>query len=149
MGRAHLTKQAGRTNGAAGAYDHVDFRVRDLKSVRAFYDSLMPALGFSKVHGDKTARTYAQASRHLPFLWLVQAVSSRPSLSRVAFAADSKNEVDRIARVVKRAGGHAIEGPHECRSYGLPYYAVFFEDPEGNRLEVCCRRSNARAKTQA
>lgn len=140
MGRAHLKKKAGRTHGAAGAYDHVDFRVRDLKKVRAFYDSIMPALGFSKVNKGKTARTYAQASRHLPFLWLVQAVTSRPSLSRLAFSAESKNDVDRIARAVKRAGGRAIEGPHDCRTYGLPYYAVFFEDPEGNRLEVCCRR---------
>ena len=29
-----------------------------------------------------------------------------------------------------------VEGPEEA--YGPDYYAVFFEDPEGNKLEVCC-----------
>ena len=31
----------------------------------------------------------------------------------------------------------AIEGPGIHPEYGDDYYAVFFEDPDGNRYEIC------------
>jgi len=62
--------------------------------------------------------------------------------SRIAFWADSTAEVDRLADLVVRAGARNVEGPdyHE----GPGYYAVFFEDPCGNRLEICNRTEGAR-----
>lgn len=55
---------------------------------------------------------------------------------RMAFGADTHAEVDRLAAVAVLAGARNVEGP----LYGEPgYYAVFFEDPSGNRLEICCR----------
>jgi predicted enzyme related to lactoylglutathione lyase len=124
----------------AGAFDHIDLRVGDLARVRRFYDAVMPALGFWKKTGGKTSRSYSQGKQGYPFLWLTQSVRSPRNLTRIAFNAAMPRDVDRVAQVVKRSGGRAIEGPQHCKSYGLPYYAVFFEDPEGNRLEVCCRR---------
>ena len=121
-----------------GTFDHIDFRVRDLKKVRRFYDTLMPALGFPKIGKGERSRGYYNAAQHEPFLWLVTAVKSSPSRSRVAFTAPTRKDVDRVARVVRRAGGQSICGPEEC--YSQPYYAVFFEDPDDNRFEVCCRR---------
>jgi len=47
-----------------------------------------------------------------------------------------------LADVVRHAGGRNIEGPG-CDE-GPGYYAVFFEDPCGNRLEVCHRAPKAR-----
>lgn len=46
--------------------------------------------------------------------------------------------VDRIAaRIAPFA--HAYEAPHACTEYTQTYYATFFEDAEGNKLEVCYR----------
>ena len=60
----------------------------------------------------------------------------------VAFWAESANEVDRLARIAIRAGARNVEGPgHE---EGPEYYAVFFVDASGNRLEICHRTSQAR-----
>lgn len=57
---------------------------------------------------------------------------------RVAFRADSIRDVDRLAAIVIEAGARNLEGP----AYeGEAYYAVFFEDPSGNRLEICCRET--------
>ena len=39
-------------------YDHVDHRVRSLSRVRAFYDELMPALGYADI---QVGRTYCAA----------------------------------------------------------------------------------------
>ena len=43
MGRAHLAMTE------IGTYDHIDFRVRNLRKVSKFYDALMPALGLRVV----------------------------------------------------------------------------------------------------
>jgi predicted enzyme related to lactoylglutathione lyase len=123
---------------AVGSYDHIDFRVRDVKRVARFYDALMPALGFSKIRKGDRSRSYYNEDPEAPFFGLIQAIKSEPSRSRVAFAAPTRSQVDRVARVVRKSGGKEISGPERC--YTQPYYAVFFEDPEGNRLEVCCRR---------
>ena len=52
------------------------------------------------------------------------------------FWAVTPEEVDRVAEVVRRAGG---KGPEVCVEYTPHYYAFFFEDPDGNKLEICCR----------
>jgi catechol 2,3-dioxygenase-like lactoylglutathione lyase family enzyme len=49
--------------------------------------------------------------------------------------------VDRVAKLVREAGGEALEGPEVCADYSPGYYAFFFEDPDGNKLEICCRES--------
>ena len=63
---------------------------------------------------------------------------------RVAFWVESNSEVERLAAIVVRAGARNVEGP----LYEDPgYYAVFFEDPSGNRLEVCYRASGYAAES--
>jgi catechol 2,3-dioxygenase-like lactoylglutathione lyase family enzyme len=134
LGRAHLAVAE------IGLYDHIDLRVRDLRKLRPFYDALMRALGVGVARGGNRSREYYQKDRRLPFFGLSQSAKHVPGLSRVAFGAATRKDVDRIAAVARRAGAKAISGPEVCVSYRQPYYAVFFEDPEGNRFEVCCRR---------
>ena len=40
---------------------------------------------------------------------------------------------------VRELGGKNLEGPEVCPGYSPGYYAFFFEDPDGNKLEICCR----------
>src|SRR5207253_10819099 len=70
----------------------------------------------------------------------------KPNGTRIAFWADTRQEVDRLAKLVCKAGGKAPEGPEICRRYPAGYYAFFFEDPEGNKLEICCRERPIIAK---
>ena len=63
----------------------------------------------------------------------------RPNGNRISFWADTPEEVDRVAEVVRRAGGKVLEGPETCLDYTPHYYAFFWEDPDGNKLEICCR----------
>ena len=66
----------------------------------------------------------------------------RPNANRLAFNVGDREEVERIAAIVREAGGRNVEGP--CSWPPPPdvptYHALFFEDPCGNRLEVCDRR---------
>jgi predicted lactoylglutathione lyase len=75
------------------------------------------------------------------FFGFTEDASHRPNETRIAFWAETPAEVDQVAKVVRQAGGKNIEGPQIWRDYSPGYYALFFEDPDGNKMEVCCRRS--------
>jgi predicted enzyme related to lactoylglutathione lyase len=121
-------------------FDHIDHRVRSLESVRAFYDALMPALGYSKISASGRVVEYFTSDAANQFFGIHQRSDHVPSKTRIAFAARTRADVDRIGAVLAAAGAKRIQGPQDCPDYSQPYYAVFFEDPEGNRFEVCCRR---------
>jgi predicted lactoylglutathione lyase len=54
---------------------------------------------------------------------------------------DTRDEVDRIAKLVRAAGGKNLEG-RKSASITVPATTLsFFEDPDGNKLEICCRES--------
>jgi hypothetical protein len=99
-------------------FDHIDLRVAQL--VAAFYETLLPALGFAR---------RADVEGWLQFESADGAVGE-------FFGAESVADVDRVAKVAARAGARNIEGPMD---YEPGYYAAFFKDPCGNRLEVCHR----------
>ena len=63
----------------------------------------------------------------------------QPNAVRIAFWAESREEVDRVAAVARAAGAKNFEGPAPYSPDQPNYYAVFFDDPEGNKLEVCFR----------
>jgi predicted enzyme related to lactoylglutathione lyase len=121
-------------------FDHIDQRVRDMGVARPFYDSLLPALGF--IHDAKIAgwvQYEAAGETEAPvFFGLTESTRHVANECRIAFWADSHADVRRLAAIAVTAGAQHIEGP----LYEEPgYYAVFFEDPSGNRLEICYRES--------
>ena len=75
------------------------------------------------------------------FFGFTEDANHRPNDTRIAFWAETHEQVDRLAQVVRDAGGRNLEGPQIWSEYSAGYYAFFFEDPDGNKLEICCRRS--------
>jgi len=121
-------------------YDHIDARVSSLKRMSPFYNALMIALGASKREVDSgISEEWYHDDRAQSFFVIDEDASHVPNRSRIAFGVETRAEVDRAAAAVREAGARAVEGPEVCAEYTQPYYAAFFEDPEGNRLEVCCR----------
>ena len=76
------------------------------------------------------------SSQHQMMTSAARSISDKNE-TRIAFWAESREEVDRIAEIARAAGAKNIEGPELYEEPG--YYAVFFEDPDGNKLEVCHR----------
>jgi catechol 2,3-dioxygenase-like lactoylglutathione lyase family enzyme len=122
-------------------FDHVDLRVRSLAEATPFYSVLLPALGFPNFCETPLGIAYDAVRDHPKpeFIGLIEDPAHVPNATRLAFWAETKQEVDRIAAVVARAGARNVEGPMFCPEYSPTYYGMFFEDPSGNRLEVCCR----------
>jgi catechol 2,3-dioxygenase-like lactoylglutathione lyase family enzyme len=123
-------------------FDHIDLRVTDMVAARKFYGLLLPALGFSVASGDDEWRTYqCPGGGPEEFFGFTEGADHRPNENRIAFWAESRAEVDRLTEVVRQAGGLKLEGPEVWQNYSSGYYALFFEDLSGNKLEICCRES--------
>ncbi len=126
----------------ARIFDHIDLRVRDRSAAQQFYGQLLPALGFPVDQSDDEWGAYrGEGDGPREFFGFIEDREHRPNETRIAFWAESQAEVDRLAQLVRQAGGMNLEGPALWREYSPGYYAVFFEDPSGNKLEVCCRES--------
>jgi catechol 2,3-dioxygenase-like lactoylglutathione lyase family enzyme len=130
------------------AIDHLDLVVSDLERSLEFYAGLLRPLGYvrrSEITGEQGERVvylerpggYGQVS--------VRQRRSRPDeerydryalgLHHLAFAAPDRDTVDAIARWL-HDGGHEIESGPQEHEYGPGYYAVFFYDPDGIKLEI-------------
>jgi catechol 2,3-dioxygenase-like lactoylglutathione lyase family enzyme len=124
-------------------FDHVDLRVSDFAKTRGLYDALLPAMGFSRIAQDDQTICYYRpgGDRSIPFFGIDCDPGHRPNGTRLALRAASRAEVDRLAGVAKDAGATAFEAPHVCEEYTPFYYATFFEDADGNKLEICYREA--------
>lgn len=129
--------------GKFSGFDHVDARVRDLAAARAFYDVLMPALGLTDVTvGDGEVEYYHPplvVDGPRPFFGLHEDRAHVSNETCLAFTAATPGDVDRLAQIARTAGASDMEGP-EIPYSSERYYAVFFRDPSGNRIEICYRR---------
>jgi predicted lactoylglutathione lyase len=124
-------------------FDHIDLRVKDRANAQKFYEKILPALGFTCENSDEEWGTFYAETRGVrtEFFGFTEDKKHQPNETRIAFWADTREEVDQIAEVVRKAGGRNLEGPQVWPEYTAGYYALFFEDPDGNKLEVCCRQS--------
>jgi predicted enzyme related to lactoylglutathione lyase len=117
--------------------DHIDLRVPDLKKAESFYGSLVPALGFTrKVQVEDWLQFEAADGEITEFFGVTESPGHIANENRIAFWAESNDRVDALAEVARKAGAQNMEGP---MPYEAGYYAVFFEDPWGNRFEICHR----------
>jgi predicted lactoylglutathione lyase len=127
----------------ARIFDHIDLRVRDISAADQFYKVLLPALGFP-TRGVSSHCVYYEAVRNHPkpeFIALIEDRAHVPNCTRIAFWCDSKEAVDALAVTLAGCAARNMEGPMFCPEYSPTYYAVFFDDPCGNRLEICCRNA--------
>ena len=123
-------------------FDHIDLRVRNRVVAQKFYAQVLPAIGFTVDKSGKRLGVFeAEGGKGVDFFGFTEEADHRPIGSRIAFWAESRAAVDKVAEVVRQAGGKNVEGPELCVEYSPGYYAVFFEDPDGNKLEVCFRES--------
>jgi predicted lactoylglutathione lyase len=125
-------------------FDHIDLRVSDLARSRRLYDALLPAMGYAQIVEDPDSICYYRAGEEKlqAFLGLVLDPEHRPNATRLALRANNRAEVDRLAELARKAGAGAFEPPHVCDEYTPFYYASFFEDADGNKLEICYREAS-------
>jgi catechol 2,3-dioxygenase-like lactoylglutathione lyase family enzyme len=122
-------------------FSHVDIRVRDRERAKEFYDAIFAPLGMSAdVGAHFTTYTIDPSAPEARAEWFgfTQERDMVPGSARISLFADSRQLVDRVAGAARAAGARDLDGPAVQTEYAPNYYAVFFDDPDGNKLEVCC-----------
>jgi catechol 2,3-dioxygenase-like lactoylglutathione lyase family enzyme len=123
-------------------FDHIDLRVKNREAAQRFYAQILPTIGFRvDKSGEQWGLFEAEGSATVAFFGFTQETDHKPNGNRIAFWAPSRDAVNQAAERIRKAGGKNMEGPELCTEYSPGYYAVFFEDPDGNKLEVCFRES--------
>jgi len=124
---------------------HVDLVVSTLERSLPFYRDLLGPLGYhrvSEVEGERGETIYYLVGPATS-VGLRQATSDRGKphdryeigLHHLAFEAGSRSAVDERERWLREVGAQ-IESPAREYAYSLGYYAVFFYDPDGIKLEI-------------
>jgi catechol 2,3-dioxygenase-like lactoylglutathione lyase family enzyme len=129
------------------AVGHVGLNVPDLDTARAYYDRLMPALGYEPFVVDDDQFAYLPAdNRRGAFVFFYP--SAEPGedschttgLQHLAFMVDTRAQVDAAHALVADLGSDVVHAPREWPEYPPPYYATFWLDPHGFLLEAVCHK---------
>ena len=126
-------------------FHHVDLVVSSILRSLPFYRELLEPLGWHRVgevEGER-GETIWYISGPGSSLGLRQAQTPskepfdryRVGVHHVAFEAASRHDVDERADWLRGRGASIESGPEEY-SYIPGYYAVFFYDPDGIKLEI-------------
>lgn len=130
-----------------GVVHHIDLTVRDPKASFALYHALLTALGYRLVRQGGEACGWELASNSSTHSVDIRRASEEcaprrhdrysPGLHHLAWAVESRAAVDGMHSVLKEAGATILDPPAEYPEYnrGRGYYAVFFADPDGLKLE--------------
>ena len=128
--------------------DHIDLVVSDLDRSLAFYTELLRPLGFSdtsEITGERGERVvYLDRPGHRGQIGLRESQTEGApdrygiGLHHLAFTAPTREAVDERAQWLK-GNGHVIESGPADYDYSPDYYAVFFSDPDGLKLELVHR----------
>ncbi|WP_127531007.1 VOC family protein [Paenibacillus kobensis] len=121
-------------------FSHIDLRVIHMERVLPFYEKLLPELGFTRTFHSLNWKVFA-ADCELPsaaYFAITEEKNFKPNDNLIGFWAEDQAEVDRIAKLVKDNGGTINDGPR-LFPISPTYYAVYFEDPCGNKYEIVHR----------
>lgn len=114
---------------------HVDVHVRDIAATRALLDGLAKYIGYRQLVNEPNFVGYETAVHGRPRIGLILDPDHRAGSTRLAFAVATRQQVDEVARIARDQNSQTIEGASVHSEYG-DYYAVFFEDGDGNKFEV-------------
>jgi len=132
--------------------DHLDLVVSDLERSLAFYRELLEPLGFtraSEIAGERGERVVYLSGSGGASVSLRERQSDAHAtpydryavgIHHLAFVAGSREQVVERAAWLRGRGAGIESGPAEY-DYTPGYYAVFFYDPDGIKLEIVYRPS--------
>ena len=141
-----------------GPLTHLDLSISDPDRAIPFYDALLRALGYERL---EIPAPDFQGSAPRRAAWQVRldsgasfGIEVRPSsgpdkgrpndryapgMHHMAFHAESASDVERIHRAMIEAGATVLDPPVDYtgqRGYCPGYYAAFYADPDGIKIEV-------------
>jgi len=137
--------------------DHLVIRVKDFERSKRFYDTVLGFLGFERKY---TFGKTAGWSNGKTLYWIGEADREGKKhphrignigFHHYAFELSRRRDVDDLYEHLRKHGVSIVDPPADYPDYGEGYYAVFFTDPDGLKLEgmVCKPPPKPRRKARA
>jgi glyoxylase I family protein len=128
---------------ALGTMNHLSITVSDRDKSEPFYDAVLTFMGYEQVERNEEftmwwsppagAILIGAAS---PDCMNKQHDRYSPGLHHLAFNADNREQVDNLYQRLLEMNATILDAPAEYPQYAEGYYAVFFADPDGIKLEL-------------
>ncbi len=126
---------------------HIGVNVRDLVQAKAYYDSLIPLLGYEPFIAAEDQFAYRPiGSQPGTFLFFYPALEQspysrhQPGLQHLAFMVESRAAVHAVHTKAIVLGSEVVHSPQVFPQYRPYYFATFWLGPEGFMLEAACLR---------
>src|SRR5688572_13070775 len=110
---------------------HIGLNVRDPARARAYYDQLMPLVGFEPFMATADYFSYKPVAAELgQFIFFYQALEDGPhsprqsGLGHLAFMVENRATVHAVHERVRQLGSEIVQPPQEFPEYHPGYYAV-------------------------
>ena len=117
---------------------YVTLGTNDLPRAAAFYDALLAEIGAKRLWEFDRGIGWGVA-QDKPSIGVMKPFDGKPATVgngvMVALVVDSREKVDRVYKKALALGAKD-EGPAGPRGEG--FYAGYFRDPDGNKLDVFC-----------
>lgn len=125
--------------------DHLGVNVPDLAIAREYYDAIMPMFGFELCGSGEDWFGYRPSSDDDGATLIFNATPEggtysrlRPGLQHIAFRVGSRAQVRTAHEWALAHGSEIVNEPRVWTEYHPDYYAVFWVDPNGFKLEAFC-----------
>lgn len=132
--------------------DHIYLSVSDIAASETYYDQVLAEiLGFRKnkfmLNGYAHIQYYNRQFGFVVRPAKVEAPFSAdtPGLHHFCFRVQSEEDVDKVAAVMRQRGLQ-VSIPQYHKEYAPDYYAIYFTDPDGVKLEVTNFRQERRER---
>ncbi|TSC75665.1 MAG: glyoxalase/bleomycin resistance protein/dioxygenase [Parcubacteria group bacterium Gr01-1014_30] len=120
---------------------HLTLAVSNLEKSKIFYKSLFGKLKFKQIRDGE--RSVAWATRDGFGIWIRKAKHTKPrykyfapGLQHLCVKAKTRKAVDEIYKIMSAKKTFVFDEPKAYPEYTPKYYAVFFADPDGIKIEV-------------
>ncbi|HEY1632936.1 MAG TPA: VOC family protein [Rhizomicrobium sp.] len=128
-----------------GLVHHVDLTVADPDRSRPFYEAVLGFMGYRLAHEDARGYDFDLVPPGEGYSIGIKRAEGpnaarphdryAPGLHHLAWRAGSREDVDALHALLTRIAATILDPPAEYPAYGPGYYAVFFADPDGLKLE--------------
>lgn len=121
---------------------HVEMNVSNLQQSRAFYDFLLPMLGYELYQQWDKGFSYKVNHTYLVFVQTEEKHADasfhrgRTGLNHLAFHGESRTQVDALTEELINRGVNILYKDRHPFAGSNHTYAVFFEDPDRIKLEI-------------
>jgi len=127
-----------------GLVHHIDLTVTNKERSRRFYDAVLGFLGYRRSADYDHGSDWDREGDPFHSIGIIEALGEgatrthdrySPGLHHLAWTAESREDVDALHDLLRDIGAEVLDAPTDYPRYGPAYYAVFFADPDGLKLE--------------